>query len=150
MTPHHRKHLELAKCQTHVWIWRHRTKQSAREIAYRSRRTPYWENGAKLVLSQLDHCDIGTILLVVPIFFWAVKLGLVTGCQKLLKIRTHMKIKIWIKKHTLNILGSLNLALFRVVITFFFSTPGKYIETWLILLERYQKMTIGIFPYHKR
>ena len=33
-------------------------------IAYRWRRPPYWENGAKLVLSQLDHCAVGLMWLI--------------------------------------------------------------------------------------
>ena len=33
-----------------------RSEQLTTEIVYRMRRPPYWENGAKLLLSQLDHC----------------------------------------------------------------------------------------------
>ena len=36
--------------------WPLKAVKSVATIAYRWRRPLYWENGAKLVLSQLDHC----------------------------------------------------------------------------------------------
>ena len=64
----------LSYCHAHhgKFTWKNDPPKAAKSfatIAYRWRRPPYWENGAKLVLSQLDHCGKDLLMTVYKAYF---------------------------------------------------------------------------------